>query len=333
MGKKKHHGRVTRHRPAPPDEKGSSNEQDTQSESETKDCNLECFTCQQLFSYESLEMNEFTFQSIVQLAPFGARWHCSTCLENHMQSEPPQISAESIKGVIKNEITTIINNFDAKIDILKSTFLSKVESIQQSNTSYANVVTQNLSKQSEAEEVMVKLTKNVESLTNNVVSERTEKSEAHFKKVKKDNIVVFKMPEADESSPIDAYKTDFSNILKVIDPNNQFDKEDIVDLYRIPCNQTPRPICIKFKSNELKYQVLKMQDLKIVVNGTEHRIFTAPDRTKKEQEQHRKLVSERNERRKKGESNLIIRGGKIVEGDNRPFRFKPHEYWGEETSS
>ena len=298
---------------------------------------LPCRLCLKLFHTSCHDIPDPVYVYLNGENPINVRFVCDFCVETEektfgkqLESNNTQLNPESIKEVIQDELKAIATNFDAKIDHLKSAFISKIDTYQTSTTTYADALTKNLSRQSETKEVMAQLTQNVESLNNNVQIEKVKQSEAHLKELKKSNVILFKMPEAAQNTPLEAYKTDFKNVLKVIDPNNQFANEDIKDLYRIPCKQSPRPIVVKFSSPELKQQVLKMQNLTLKQDDTSHRIHAAPDRTKKEQEDHKALVSELRRRRDNGEDSLSIRGGKIVE--NRPFRFKPQDFWGNENS-
>ena len=56
-------------------------------------------------------------------------------------------------------------------------------------------------------------------------------------------------------------------------------------------------------------------------------IFISPDRTKAEQEQHKKLVLELKERINNGEPGLYIRNGKILK--YQPFRGDAQLFWAE----
>lgn len=55
----------------------------------------------------------------------------------------------------------------------------------------------------------------------------------------------------------------------------------------------------------------------------------SPDRTWKQQSEHKKLVKELQIRKSKGEERLVIKGGRIVQLD-QPFRRVPQSYWGME---
>ena len=57
-------------------------------------------------------------------------------------------------------------------------------------------------------------------------------------------------------------------------------------------------------------------------------IYISPDRTKKQQEEHRQLVLQLKKRKADGETNIGIRNGRIV--SLQPFRRNPQLYWGEE---
>lgn len=174
---------------------------------------------------------------------------------------------------------------------------------------------------------MVKLNKNVESLKINVENHENNKTENQLKEHKKLNVVMFKLPESNENSPLDSYKSDFNKVLNVIDSKKMLSEGDIVELYRIGKKQdnSPRPIIIKTKNIDLKQKLLRMRNLSYATNGSTTPIFLAPDRTIKELEQHKALIAELKQEREKGR-NVIIRGGKVI--DYRPVRFKPQDFYG-----
>ena len=139
--------------------------------------------------------------------------------------------------------------------------------------------------------------------------------------------MIFKFPESAHESPLEKFKSDFANVLSVIDPQKSLEKDEIVELYRIGKRQDnhSRPMVIKLKSLDLKKQLLGLRNLSFTSDGKSTPVFIAPDRTNKEIEVHKTLVAELKKLRGEGRTNLVIRGGKIVE--KQPFRFKPHDFY------
>ena len=87
-----------------------------------------------------------------------------------------------------------------------------------------------------------------------------------------------------------------------------------------------RPIIVKFANLETRRKVLALRNLNYKNSGELQNIYITTDKTKKEQEEHRKLVIELKQRKQKGEDNIVIKNGRIVK--MLPFRANPQSYWG-----
>ena len=89
----------------------------------------------------------------------------------------------------------------------------------------------------------------------------------------------------------------------------------------------PRPIIIKFTSLEKRSEILSLRNVFYTTkDNSKIPIYICPDRTIKEQEEHKKLVKQLKERREKGEENIKISNGKIVEY-TLPFRANAQSVW------
>ena len=333
-------GIVTRSRKGAPD-KNISRSPDKMKPSSKKvnppPSNLQCFSCKVSYPFELLDMSKAVFTAIQDLYSAGTRWHCSSCLDKpNLTPNLTPSDFTSFKKSVQNEFISISNSFEEKIDQLKSSFLSKLETFQQSSsklnetitTTYASTLSKNLEDQSKTKEVLVKLTENVESLKDKAVENEIQQSEIKLKERKKLNVMMFRLPESTHDDPLESFKSDFSNVLSVIDPEKTLVKEDIVDLYRIgeKKDNYARPIVIRLKCLELKQKLLDLRNLSVSINGKSTRVFLAPDRTPNEVKQHKALIAELERRKMTGSTNLVIRGGKIVE-KYRPFRFKPLDFF------
>ena len=69
---------------------------------------------------------------------------------------------------------------------------------------------------------------------------------------------------------------------------------------------------MKLKTQEKRTELLHLKNLMLKHEGGEIRVYLAPDRTLKQQQEHKKLVAELKERRSRGEEGLVIRNSKIV---------------------
>ena len=74
-----------------------------------------------------------------------------------------------------------------------------------------------------------------------------------------------------------------------------------------------RPLLIQCESENKKWEMLRAsKNLKYVQEHESFPIFAAPDRTEKEREERKMLVTQLKQRRDNGEENLIIRRNRIV---------------------
>ena len=178
---------------------------------------------------------------------------------------------------------------------------------------------------------MTELTQKVETLKKNVESDINKKSEIQVKEHLLKNVIIFKVPESQETEPDKAYQEDFRKVLNAIDPEKKLKRDDIVRFHRleskIKTNDTIRPIKMTLKNIELRNNILKLRNIYCKNNNEVKQIFIAQDRTLQERENHKKLVDELKERKLNGEKDIVIRNGKIVPFP--PFRFKPQDFWGE----
>jgi hypothetical protein len=109
----------------------------------------------------------------------------------------------------------------------------------------------------------------------------------------------------------EAYQEDLNALKKIFNGKLELNKKDIAEIYRTKKNEnqtTARPIIVRFNDINKRMEMLKLRKLS---HGTSN-IFISPDRTRKQQEMHKKLVFELKERRAKGEQNIFISDERIV---------------------
>ena len=147
---------------------------------------------------------------------------------------------------------------------------------------------------------------------------------------KRNNICIFNLPESSEGDPEKAFKDDISRLKDIFKDKIVLDKNEIEKIYRKGQEinpDKPRPIIMKFSTYEKKQEILELRDLEIKTESNEIlRISIEPDRTIKEQKEHKKLVLQLKKRRDEGEENIFIRNEKIIK--SWPFHKDPQQYWG-----
>ncbi len=140
------------------------------------------------------------------------------------------------------------------------------------------------------------------------------------------NFIMYDIPEHDSEDGNERKREDttkLTNILQRLKLGNKQPKV-VNRLGRREQGKT-RPLKIIMPNENDKVDVLKkIQSLKKSDNADEKQLVQdlriAPDRTKKEREDYKKLRQELDERKSKGEENLIIRNNRIIKKDQRPFR-------------
>ena len=150
------------------------------------------------------------------------------------------------------------------------------------------------------------------------------------KQRKVNNVIIFNLPEAKTGDNDKDFKEDIAKLKSVFENKIVLQKEDVKAVFRIGVNtgNKPRPIIMKLSTNEKKLELIKLKDIKFKdEDQIVHNIYANPDRTKKEQELHKKLVAELKEKRASGNKNYAIRNGKVVQFDT-PFRRDPQQLWG-----
>ena len=153
------------------------------------------------------------------------------------------------------------------------------------------------------------------------VSEEVKKSvekdaeEAALIRTKENNLIYFGIPElTNNSTPADRMNHDYNLLNEAY--SKKLVKTDIASMFRVGKinEQVPRPLIIKYTSAEIKSKYLRTSfDLKIKHCNEIKKIYASIDRTEKQREKHRKLVSELKKRKEEGEENIVIRDGKIIQ--------------------
>ena len=147
-----------------------------------------------------------------------------------------------------------------------------------------------------------------------------EHEEAEEIRKRKSNVVIFGVPESSETD-FEKRRTDdedqLQTVLHLIKCDNTTVNK-IVRMGRRPeqGDAKPRPMLVTMASEKQKDQVLaKSKNLKRSGHEGMDKVFIFQDLTPRQREKRKRLVQELKDRKQRGESDLIIAGGKIV---NRP---------------
>ena len=298
---------------------------------------LKCYECAAEYHSACINIKPSVFKLISESAKSGVRWHCHKCLE----SPAPQPAVTLLKNfddfktsmkaglqAVKLDVESQLTKFKESILASQEAYQNTSSKVSDSIVSYASALKANISQQSKTVEVVNELKQGVQELSNKAEIDKKTKSEAEIRNFKRNNIMLFRLPESTNASPEKAYEEDFINTMNVIDPDKKLQNTDVLKLYRVGGKDSPRPrpVIIRFQSLEKRNEILKMNRLFHNSAGQEKvQVYIAPDRTKQEREDHKKLVDELKKRKSDGEEDITIQNGKIVHIQS--LRFSPKSFF------
>ena len=174
------------------------------------------------------------------------------------------------------------------------------------------------------EEVQQKQARTQKFLDENIKAQKEDKDEQARIESKRNNLIAYGLPETEATKEKQKF-SDFNTIKELYQERVDIKDTDIIDLQRIGKSKenSPRPLRIIFKENELRNEVLKnnkylklegenFKECTCKFPGQHIHIYITDDKTKKQQEADKILRDELKQKRQNGEIDLIIRNGKIV---------------------
>ena len=257
-------------------------------------------------------------------------WHCPSCVMSKLEPAAP-IEGKMLNGLsekiemIKNELIEINSQkISTRLKEVKEDLTKEIKTLTVKTNSYAEVVQKNLSECSETGVAISSINSQLKTVGTNITNQLEVEAEAKARESKACNVVIFNIPEASEENPESCLKEDVAKLKQVLSGKCDVKTEHVRTMYRIGLKSSvkPRPIILKLTDPDIKEELLKLRFLKY----EEQSIFIQPDRTRKELEIHRKLVSELREKKTKDGDVWVIRNGKVV--PKLPFRANPQVFWG-----
>ena len=152
------------------------------------------------------------------------------------------------------------------------------------------------------------------SLKHDILQEMEERD------VRRNNVMVFGLPEVYDATDIEDQKSFDKNALNEMFTHICMKDVEMLDTYRIgkSLKGKPRPIKVKLANREQKHQILR-RSRSLRNSSTYQNVFINSDKTKLEQRQWLELRKELRARRAVGE-NVIISDGKIRSKGSENFR-------------
>ena len=136
---------------------------------------------------------------------------------------------------------------------------------------------------------------------------------------RKTNIILYNVPESMEGKKRDEVrKHDQDGVSQVLEQINVTDEVKPVNFFRLgrreEGNHHPRPLLVKVRSQSERDLVLQkaFRCRDFIMGDGNRQVGISPDRTKEERDERKNLLTEMQERVKRGEKDLVLRNGRIV---------------------
>lgn len=296
---------------------------------------INCQLCLLWFHLSCTKLDGKTYEVLKNCSSSGLYWFCTVCQLKVDQNLKISNTINSKSAEIKSEIENLKVSIESDLKNIEKKLLNSAntqkETLTQKFKSYAETVASKIDKTVETNNtITTTLNKDLKSLRTNIETKIVSEKEQIVKESKMLNLCIFNIPES-SGDDSEAYKLDINKLKSILSERINLKKEDVKAAFRvgkIADKSKARPFIIKFTSAEKRKEVLKLKNVYYLNEETREktRVYISPDRTIKEQIEHKKLVNELKLRRSNGESNIGIRNAKIVQ--ILSFRQNPQLFWG-----
>ena len=323
---------------------------------------LQCDMCDEWLHIECADVHPDLFREMNKKSKL--LWFCESCASDYKMKKENGIQQtcdykkkdnvnmfDCINGLKKqmkmmeDNMKNLQSSISTKIKLFEESFASTMEKqkevfsekvVNNIGQSWSTVVSKNIKKTIDNSQVITAINKNLESVRTNIDINKEKEEETKARKSKESNICIFNIPEGNDENVETNHKKDLVKLKQIFEGKILIKPDDVKTAYRIGSKKEnakyPRPFIMKFNSLSKRNEVLALRNLFVKKDNADvkeqgDRVFIQPDRTKKEIEEHQKLVKELKERRDSGEENIGIRNGKIIKFGN-PFPDRPQFCWG-----
>ena len=257
---------------------------------------IECSDCKAEWHLKCCGLEGLTKKPISSLEIKG--WKCPICFEPAIHVQQAKKSTPVLSQDTVNNIVTIVNStIEANLKQLLSP-----ENLTEERTTITD------------DFQLVQSRKRARSFQKVLNDQEEEKI---LIEKKKDNLIIYGMPESNHEDKKSEMLEDFRRLKKTYEEKAELQKEDIKHITRIGIkgNGKIRPIQITLSSQEKRKELLtNNMNLKLLEEHVSTNIYVSPDRTRNQRDADKELRTELKRRKNLGE-NLVIRNNKIV-----PFR-------------
>ena len=251
-------------------------------------------------------VSEKSYKLIGEGEIHGLRWFCKKCDQ----------FAANIMTTIK-KLTARLNQIEEKTESRVARVEERVAKVEEREKEQTNKIEGTIEriegieggiKDEPLREVTDEDIKNQISLaTSSFLKEKEEKD------TRKMNVVVNNVPESEGETAKEKKEKDKQKCLKQFEKIVDISEADIESIVRLgAATDKPRPIKIKLKCENLRNDLIR--NAREINEGVEvsERIYINRDETREERKRGKELRDERKLRMSKGETGLIIRGGRII---------------------
>ena len=158
---------------------------------------------------------------------------------------------------------------------------------------------------------------------------REEMREIKDKEMRKNNLVLYNVPESNEEEARGRKAEDGEWCRKIFSGREglglNVGEEEIVEIIRLGRREElsnvgngmkPRPMLVRMSSATIKWEIIKNGKKLKNANEVFKKIYIAPDLTKKEREEDKKLREELEQKKSSGEQGWYIRSGRLMKNEN-----------------
>ena len=274
---------------------------------------IDCSECSTRWHPVCCGLDGLTQQPITKL--MNKNWKCPRCFKfpEYIPSQYKQQNQQQQKTKLTEEtVTDIITIVNSTVEHNLKALLSQ-ENLNEENLDMDNPNNQGIiNNEVPFTEVLRRSRRNNTNTFQAAVQEQREEDALIEKK--KDNLIVYGMPETPGDDRKEELLEDFRRIKKIYTGRTEVVKEDIVHMTRLgqKAANKIRPIQITLVNQTKRKNILtKNRDLKLLENDISTNIYVSTDRTQKQREADKILRRELKERQKTN-PDLVIRNNKIV---------------------
>ena len=271
------------------------------------DSAVECEVCNFWFHCTCQNVSDKLYQIIHDEAD-TIHWYCRTCNASAGNMLKIMTQLQSQQAGLQADISDLKNGLlrhEGECKDVQQSLNKKMDELKNEFTQSGNVM-----RSSKVLEELEKVEKSVESRLEDIEERERRKS----------NLIIYGLPESDEVNPLQRKDDDTQKARSAISQSFGEESLSILATYRLgrKSEGKTRPLKVVLKSADVRDEILRRYRAAVSAESLpDSSIQLSRDRTQREREEYRRLRNELKLREDKGEENLMIRRGKIVQ---RRFR-------------